>query len=309
MGKKIFWAVIIVIIAALSYLYKSDIPLEELKKQYTNEQSKFINIDGVSVHYRDEGNKNDSIPLVLIHGTSSSLHTWDSIVPSLLNKKRIIRLDIPAFGLTGPHPGRDYSIAFYNQFIDSFLSTLGVQQYIIAGNSLGGSIAWNQALSYPQKVKQLILINSGGYPKKNEKGNIGFKLASTPVVGDVLLKFTPRGIIRKSVEDVYSDKAKVNEVLVQRYFDLLLREGNRNATLDIFKQRIIFGSSERIKNIKTPTLIIWGEDDQLIDVSNAYLFEKDIQNSQLVIIPKTGHVPMEENPKQVSLAIISFLLL
>jgi pimeloyl-ACP methyl ester carboxylesterase len=277
MGKKIFWAVIIVIIAALFYLYKSDIPLEELKKQYTNEQSKFINIDGVSVHYRDEGNKNDSIPLVLIHGTSSSLHTWDSIVPALLNKKRIIRLDIPAFGLTGPHPGRDYSIAFYNQFIDSFLSTIGVQQYIIAGNSLGGSIAWNQALSYPQKVKQLILINSGGYPKKNEKGNIGFKLASTPVVGDVLLKFTPRGIIRKSVEDVYSDKAKVNEVLVQRYFDLLLREGNRNATLDIFKQRIIFGSSERIKNIKTPTLIIWGEDDQLIDVSNAYLFEKDIQ--------------------------------
>jgi pimeloyl-ACP methyl ester carboxylesterase len=85
-------------------------------------------------------------------------------------------------------------------------------------------------------------------------------------------------------------------VLVQRYFDLLLREGNRNATLDIFKQRIIFGSSERIKNIKTPALIIWGEDDQLIDVSNAYLFEKDIQNSQLVIIPKTGHVPMEENP-------------
>jgi pimeloyl-ACP methyl ester carboxylesterase len=307
MGKKIFWAVIIVIIAALSYLYKSDIPLDELKKQYTNEQSKFINIDGVSVHYRDEGNKNDSIPLVLIHGTSSSLHTWDSIVPSLLNKKRIIRLDIPAFGLTGPHPGRDYSIAFYNQFIDSFLSTIGVQQYIIAGNSLGGSIAWNQALSYPQKVKQLILINSGGYPKKNEKGNIGFKLASTPVVGDVLLKFTPRGIIRKSVEDVYSDKAKVNEVLVQRYFDLLLREGNRNATLDIFKQRIIFGSSERIKNIKTPTLIIWGEDDQLIDVSNAYLFEKDIQGSELAVIPKTGHVPMEENPSAFLAALNKFI--
>ena len=111
----------------------------------------------------------------------------------------------------------------------------------------------------------------------------------------MLLKFTPRGIIRKSVEDVYSDKTKVSEDLVQRYFDLLLREGNRQATLDIFKQRK-FGSSEKIKNIQTSTLIIWGEDDQLIDVSNAYLFEKDIRNSQLVIIPKTGHVPMEENP-------------
>jgi pimeloyl-ACP methyl ester carboxylesterase len=307
MAKKIVFAVFIGIFALLAFLYKSDIPFEELKNKYTNEQSKFINIQGVNVHYRDEGNQNDSIPLVLIHGTSSSLHTWDSIVPALVGKKRIIRLDLPAFGLTGPHPQRDYSINFYNQFIDAFLNAIGVQQYIIAGNSLGGSIAWNQALAYPNKVKQLVLINSGGYPKKNEKGNIGFKLASTPVVGDVLLKFTPRGIIRKSVEDVYSDKAKVNEVLVQRYFDLLLREGNRNATLDIFKQRIIFGSSERIKNIKTPTLIIWGEDDQLIDVSNAYLFEKDIQNSQLVIIPKTGHVPMEENPSAFLAALNKFI--
>lgn len=308
MFKKIFWTLVVVLIAALSFLYKSDIPLEELKKQYTNEESKFISIDGVNVHYRDEGNKNDSLPLVLIHGTSSSLHTWDSIVPALLNKKRIIRLDIPAFGLTGPHPGRDYSITFYNQFIDSFLSTIGVQQYIIAGNSLGGSIAWNQALSYPQKVKQLILINSGGYPKKNEKGNIGFKLASMPVIGDILVKFTPRSLIRKSIEDVYADKSKVNEQLVQRYYDLLLREGNRQATLDIFKQRK-YASAEKIKSIITPTLIIWGEEDQLIDVSNAYLFKKDIQGSELLIIPKTGHVPMEENPKQVSLAIKSFLLL
>jgi pimeloyl-ACP methyl ester carboxylesterase len=306
MAKKIVFAVFIGILALLAFLYKSDIPFEELKNKYTNEQSKFINIQGVNVHYRDEGNQNDSTPLVLIHGTSSSLHTWDSIVPALSNKKRLIRLDLPAFGLTGPHPQRDYSIDFYNQFINAFLNAIGVQQYIIAGNSLGGSIAWNQALAYPDKVKQLILVNSGGYPKKNEKGNIGFKLASTPVVGDVLLKFTPRSIIRKSVEDVYSDKTKVSEVLVQRYFDLLLREGNRQATLDIFKQRK-FGGSEKIKNIQTPTLIIWGEDDQLIDVSNAYLFQKDIRNSQLVIIPKTGHVPMEENPTPFINTISSFI--
>lgn len=306
MAKKIVLVVFLGISALLAFLFKSDIPFEELKNKYTNEQSKFINIQGVNVHYRDEGNRNDTTPLVLIHGTSSSLHTWDSIVPALVGKKRIIRLDLPAFGLTGPHPQRDYSTDFYNQFIDAFLNAIGVQQYIIAGNSLGGSIAWNQALAYPNKLKQLILINSGGYPKKNEKGNIGFKLASTPVVGDVLLKFTPRGIIRKSVEDVYSDKTKVSEDLVQRYYDLLLREGNRQATLDIFKQRK-FGSSEKIKNIQTPTLIIWGEDDQLIDVSNAYLFEKDIRNSQLVIIPKTGHVPMEENPSAFLAAINQFI--
>lgn len=306
MIKKIAIVILVFIIGVLAYLYKRDIPIDVLKKQYTNEKSKFYKIDGFEVHYRDEGNKNDSIPLVLIHGTSSSLHTWDSIVPALSNKKRVIRLDLPAFGLTGPHPQRDYSIDFYTQFIDAFLNAIGVQQYIIAGNSLGGSIAWNQALRYPNKVKQLILINSGGYPKKNEKGNIGFKLASTPIVGDILLKFTPRGIIKKSVEDVYSDKTKVSDELVQRYFDLLLRAGNRQATLDIFKQRKS-GGSEKIKNIQTPTLIIWGEDDQLIDVSNAYLFHKDILNSKLAIIPKTGHVPMEENPSALLKAINQFI--
>jgi len=306
MVKQIVFVVFLGIFALLAFLFKSDIPFEELKNKYTNEQSKFIPLMGMDIHYRNEGNQNDSIPLVLVHGTSSSLHTWDSIVPALTDKKRVIRFDLPAFGLTGPSLERDYSIPFYNKFIDSLLIKLGVKQYAIVGNSLGGSIAWNQALAYPDKVKQLILVNSGGYPKKNEKGNIGFKLASTPVVGDVLLKFTPRGIIRKSVEDVYSDKTKVSEVLVQRYFDLLLREGNRQATIDIFKQRK-FGGSEKIKFIQTPTLIIWGEDDQLIDVSNAYLFQKDIRNSQLVIIPKTGHVPMEENPTPFINTISSFI--
>jgi pimeloyl-ACP methyl ester carboxylesterase len=98
----------------------------------------------------------------------------------------------------------------------------------------------------------------------------------------------------------------VSEDLVDRYYDLLLREGNRQATLDIFKNRK-FGGSEKIKNIQIPTLIIWGEDDQLIDVSNAYLFQKDIRNSQLVILPKTGHVPMEENPSAFLAAINQFI--
>jgi pimeloyl-ACP methyl ester carboxylesterase len=306
MTTKIVLTLAISIATAMGFLYKSDIPLEELKRKYTNEHSKFIPVMGMSVHYRDEGNPSDSTPLVLVHGTSSSLHTWDSIVPALIDKKRVIRFDLPAFGLTGPNPNRDYSIRFYNTFIDSLLTHLGVHHYTIVGNSLGGSIAWNQALIYPEKVNQLVLVNSGGYPKKNEKGNIGFKLAAMPVIGDVLVKFTPRSLIKKSIEDVYADKSRVNEQLVQRYYDLLLREGNRQATLDIFKQRK-YASAEKIKSISTPTLIIWGEEDQLIDVSNAYLFKKDIQKSELVVIPKTGHVPMEENPSAFLTALNKFI--
>ena len=288
--------------------YRSDIPVDELRSKYTNDESRFMSLMGMQVHYRDEGNPNDSLPLVLIHGTSSSLHTWDSLVIRLKDKKRIIRMDLPAFGLTGANPERDYSLPYYNRFIDSLLIKLGVKQCIIAGNSLGGGIAWNQALYSPDKVSGLILINSGGYPRKNEKGNIGFKLASMSYIGQLLAKFTPKFLIRKSLEDVYSEDTKINLALEDRYFDLLLRTGNREATIDIFQQR---GkpTPEKIKDIHIPTLIIWGEDDQLIDVSNANRFHQDINGSELLIIKRSGHVPMEETPESVFQGIKNFLSL
>lgn len=308
MSNKIvkFLVTPIAVLATLILLYQPDKPLEELKEKYAGPNSSFMPMMGMNIHYRDEGDRNDSIPLVLIHGTSSSLHTWDSLVARIGNRKRIIRLDLPAFGLTGPHPNADYSIGTYNLIIDSFLTRLGVQQYAIAGNSLGGSIAWNQALYSPEKVRQLILINSGGYPKKQEKGNIGFKLASMPVVGTLLSKFTPKRLIRKSIEDVYAVDERITDELIDRYFNLLLREGNRKATIDIFKQRAR-PTPERIAGIVQPTLIIWGQEDQLIDVSNASSFDKDIQNSKMVILPKSGHVPMEETPDAVYDAIRLFL--
>lgn len=295
-----------IIIIAFAVLFKSDIPAETIKAKYTNGQSKFMPLMGMQVHYRDEGNMSDSLPLVLVHGTSSSLHTWDSITPGLTKSKRVIRFDLPAFGLTGANPTRDYSTSFYNSFIDSLLIKLNVHQYIIGGNSLGGGIAWNQAIAYPEKVKGLILIDASGYPKKNEKGSLGFKLAATPVIGNLLVYLTPESLIRKSLENTYANKNLVNDALVTRYFELLLREGNRKATLDIFRKRMQ-PTPEKIKNINVPTLIIWGDEDQLIDVSNAYRFQKDIKGSTLVVIKHSGHVPMEETPAKVERAIAEFL--
>lgn len=306
MMRKILLGTVVLILILMTVLYKKEIPVDELKNKYTNADSKFMDLMQMHVHYRDQGNPLDSVPLLLIHGTSSSLHTWDSIVKRIGNKKRVIRLDLPAFGLTGPHPNGDYSLGFYNRFIDSFVVKLGIRQFAIAGNSLGGGIAWNQALFSPNKVKQVILINASGYPKKQEKGNIGFKLASMPLIGPLLSKFTPKALIRKSIEDVYADDSRINEELIDRYFNLLLREGNRQATIAIFKQRIK-PNPERIAGVHQPTLIIWGEEDQLIDVSNAYLFNRDIKGSQLIVVKKSGHVPMEETPDEVFKGMAEFL--
>jgi pimeloyl-ACP methyl ester carboxylesterase len=264
---------------------------------------------GMQVHYRDEGNPADATPLVLIHGTSSSLHTWDSLVTIMLagsKNRRIIRFDLPAFGITGPNPENYYAGDYYVRFLDSFLMEMQINKCALAGNSLGGAIAWQYTTAHPDKISKLILLDAGGYPMKNEKGSLGFKLASTPVINNLLLYITPKFLIRKSLETVFYDNTLISDAIVTRYHEMLLREGNRAATLSLFKNRTA-SSSEAIKTITQPTLILWGEYDHLIAVDNAYLFQKDIKGSILTIYKNIGHTPMEENPQAVAADIQSFM--
>jgi pimeloyl-ACP methyl ester carboxylesterase len=304
--KKFLLFLLITVLVALASLYRSDIPASEIERRYADSASRFIDLMGMRVHYKDQGDSKDTLPLVLLHGTSSSLHTWDSIVQRLGPGKRIIRMDLPAFGLTGASPERAYSTGFYVRFVDSLLQRLDVRRCILGGNSLGGGIAWNTALADTSRIRALVLLDASGYPKKDEKGNLGFKLAAMPGVASLLSSFTPRALIRKSLEDSYSDPARVNEALVDRYFELLLREGNRQATVDLFQSRRQ-PQPERIRAIRVPTLIIWGQDDRLIDVENAGHFARDIPGSVAVVIPRSGHVPMEETPDAVAEAILRFL--
>ena len=104
-----------------------EIPLEKLKAKYGNKPSSFISVDGMNVHYRDEGNQTDSIPIILIHGTASSLHTFDAWADSLKKTYRVIRMDLPAYGLTGAFPDRNYSMAHYTSFLKDFLAALNIR--------------------------------------------------------------------------------------------------------------------------------------------------------------------------------------
>ncbi len=284
----------------------ADIPVATLKVKYQKSNSAFIDIDGVPVHYIVEGKLDDSLPIVFIHGTSASLYTWDTLSSLLKANKKIIRFDLPAFGLTGPNRLNQYNFNFYNQFIDEFLLKLNVTKCIVAGNSLGGSIAWNYAIASPDKVKQLILLDASGYPKKDEKGSLGFKLAAIPVLNQALKHISPISLIRKSLEDAFYNKAFVTEKMVQQYHDMLLREGNRAAVLELF-QHPMKPDATKIRTITQPTLIIWGKEDQLISYANAALFKQDIRDSRVLVLDKVGHIPMEEAPNQVATAILEFI--
>jgi pimeloyl-ACP methyl ester carboxylesterase len=297
------FSVLLVLIFSIS---QPDIPVETLKVKYANESSRFITIKDMPVHYRDEGNVKDSIPLILLHGTSSSLLTWDACAIEWSKTKRVVRMDLPGFGLTGPNPSNDYSIAMYVDFLNEFLQSLKIDSCYLAGNSLGGLIAYDFAATHPEKVKKVILLDPAGYPVENAKGSLGFTLARIPVVNQLLTIVTPKSVVRKSLEDVYGDPEKVSDELVQQYHDMTLRFGNRKALLVRLKTDQQ-GDTTKVSRVLQPSMIIWGDRDQLIPLANAYKFQRDLPNDTLVVLPGVGHVPMEEVPELIIPLINQFI--
>lgn len=305
--KWLLYSIGVLIVLMIVFFGHRDKSVEDLRSLYAEAPSAFVEIDGMPVHYRDEGDPLDSIPLVLMHGTSSSLHTFDAWVQLLKPQKRVVRMDLPGFGLTGPFPDRNYAIDRYIDFLEKFLASRGIKHCMLGGNSLGGSIAWEFALAEPEMVDKLILIDAAGYPPKSTSVPLGFTLARTPVFNKMLTYLTPRFLVRSSVENVYADQSKVSKALVDRYFDLTLRAGNRQALVDRMKAGFDTLRVARIKSIQAPALVLWGEQDRLIPVASAYRFHEDLPNDTLVILHNNGHVPMEESPEESVRAVLNFI--
>ncbi len=282
-------------------------PVESLTGRWAPEPSRFIDIHGMQVHVRDEGPRGDTVPLVLLHGTSASLHTWEAVVDELKPQRRIISLDLPGFGLTGPFPDGNYRMEHYVAFLSAVLDHLAVERAVLVGNSFGGQLAWEMALGQPKRVVQLVLIDAAGYPRQSTSVPIGFKLAAMPALAPLMANILPRRLVESSTRNVYGNPEKVTPELVDRYYELALREGNREALRERFRQVPAVDNSKRIAAIQTPTLIIWGGLDGLIPPLNARRFNEDIADSQLVMFDDLGHVPQEEDPVRVAEALKAFL--
>jgi len=300
MQKKIkyfIYSLIILLTFAIGNSIYADISVEDLKKEYTNEQSQFIEVDEINVHFRDEG---EGFPIVLIHGTAASLHTWDAWTDELKKTNRVIRMDLPAFGITGPNKNADYSIEAYTTFLHSFLKKLKLEKFHLAGNSLGGNIAWNYTADYPSKVEKLILVDASGLPTNKSQPAI-FKMAKTPILNSLFLYITPRFLIKKNIEEVYEDDSKITDELINRYHKMALRVGNRKAFIDRAKTDFKLDTQvnlEKLKSIQTSTLLIWGAKDLWIPIANGIRMNEILVNSKLEVLENSGHVPMEENPKE-----------
>ena len=303
MSKKII-NILMLAIVLLSFgvaaLVRLDVPVHQLEKKYKDAATRTANIDGLKTYYKDEGS---GYPLVLLHGGVSSMQTWDECADVLKKDFRVIRLDLPGYGLTGPNAEKDYSTERYVKFLDSFLGTLNVNKCYIAGNSLGGRIAWEYALAHKDKVSALILIDASGYVSP-KSGMAVSRLAKIPGIRWILRYVTPEFFVAMNLKQVYGDKSRISDKLVERYYDMVLREGNRD-TFGIMINMKRHDQTQEIKAINVPTLILWGSKD--IAVENAYRFNSDIAGSKLIIYDGAGHVPMEEIPQKVSEDIEIFL--
>ncbi len=298
----------------LLLLFRSDIPKEEIDEKYFTPQSHFIEVDGINVHVRFFG---EGDPIFLLHGSFSSLHTWDAWQQELSPYFLTISLDFPGHGLTGPDEEKRYSTAEYADLVLQLAEKLNLEKFHLAGNSMGGAVALQIASNRPDKVLTLNLVDAAGAPKPKVRtldstamqtrggGAWIFKLAENPVFSKVLLKCTPKFLFAMNMKQVYGDPEKVDDQAIERYYELMLRDGNRQATLD----RLSTPRSMKVDfdRLTMPTIIMWGGKDTWIPVSQAYIFEKAIPGSNLVIFENAGHVPMEEIPTESVAEYLSFL--
>lgn len=286
----------------LAIQWQVDISPEEIAAEFAYPHSQYFSYKGMKIHYCVEGSGD---ALLLVHGTASSLHTWQEWCNRLSKSFKIIRLDLPGFGLTGPNPSKDYSEKFYAETIEALLKHLQIEKVHIAGNSLGGNVAFHFAALYPEKTKSLILIDASGY-QFGANMPLMFKLVKNPFIGFLMTHISPRIMYKWNIEQIYGNPSLISENLIDRYFKLALREGNRQAMVDRMRQ-IKDVNSTLIKQIEAPSLIIWGEKDEWIPLRFATQFHRDIPNSKLLIFPGAGHVPMEEIPIPTADSTLAFI--
>jgi len=284
-------ALALLLVVGFAVSTRRDIPLETLKTRWAAAPSRFVELDGMQVHYRDEGS---GPAVLLVHGTSSSLHTWDGWAAALRSKHRVLRVDLPAFGLTGPSPNNDYSYDAYVAFLEHFANRMGVDRFVLTGNSLGGYIAWRYALAHRERLRGLILVDSGGYLLDASGTPIAFRIARWPVVPRLLVRLDPKRLVEDGVKKSYGDPSRVTPEILERYYELSLRPGNRQAFVERMQIPRI-DESARIREITVPTLVLWGEKDRLQPVEAARRFAHDIRGALAIVYPELGHIPMEED--------------
>ncbi|MCW2284411.1 pimeloyl-ACP methyl ester carboxylesterase [Rhodoblastus acidophilus] len=278
-------------------LYAPDKPRAELEAAYPGD---YHMVDGVRLRLRDTGPR-DAPAVILLHGFCASLDTWEPWAKTLSTRYRVIRFDLPGFGLTGADPTGDYSDARETKILTDLMNELGVARANLVGNSMGGRIAWKFAAEHPDRVTRMVLVSPEGFGAlPGDQGKTDARTepnAAAPWPMRALEYLAPpRSVVKAGLSAAYANIESLSEATLTRYSDLLLAPGVRQAIVARWSQMRPRDPAPILASIKTPTLLLWGERDGVIPIDEADLFLRDLPHATLVRLPNLGHLPFEENP-------------
>lgn len=300
---------LVLILAAWLKLRGPDIPFEALETKYAGTHSQFVDLPGgYHVHYRDEGDS--ALPLlVLLHGFGDSSTSWEGWVRELKSQFHIISVDFPGHGLTRAAQSSQLSAEALSDFVDTFATALELPTFAVAGNSMGGGAAWQLAVRHPQRVHALILLDAAGFPNDKPPGEVplAFKILRYPIGRALLSKIDNRPLIEEGLKtDVY-DKSLITPFLVDRWAEFQRAPGHRPILMRINLDWATTPTATLLSAIKVPTLILWGENDPLIEPNAAKKFAAAIRASELIMYPHVGHLPQLEIPQRSAADAAAFL--
>ena len=302
--KIIALALISLILLAALYLWTPDKSKAELEKSYGSPKNAYVSALGVNLHYQDTGPSKNAIPIVFLHGFGASLQTWETWAQALSEDYRVISVDLPGFGLTGEDPSGIYTDQRSVEVLEAFLKELKIAKVVLVGNSMGGKFAWQFAARYPNQVSKLVLISPDGYASPGiEYG----KKTEVPAIAELYRYFFSKTFLAMNLEPAYANPKTLNDALVSRYYDLMLAPGVRGAILARMQQTVLQDPVPSLASIQVPTLLIWGEKDAFIPISNSNDYLKVMPNAKRVSLPNIGHLPQEEQPTIGLAALKEFL--
>jgi len=287
---------------SLYLAWTPDLSREALLQSYSRAGTSLIKAGEQSVFVHDSGPK-DAPSLVLLHGFGASLQTWDAWAGELEKDRRVLRFDVPGFGLSGPAANNDYSDAADVVRLLALLDQFGLQQVALGGHSMGGRIAWNFAVAHPERVSHLILVSPDGFPDPSSTSENTYKVS--PWLG--LMHYSlPAWALKMGVAPAYGDDKLLTPETLRRYQDMLRAPGVRSAVIERMRQSRNIDPVSLLQSLKMPVLLVWGEKDAFIPISNAQDYLKAIPQATLVSVPLAGHVVHEEAPMASVQAVQAF---
>jgi len=285
------------------------VPVEQL----ADPDSRFAELNGVKVHYKAAGEGHPA--LVLLHGFAASLFSWREVMGPLAESHTVVAFDRPGFGLTErPLPGEWQGQSPYGPKAQAGLTValmdkLGIDRAVLIGNSAGGTVAVLTALTYPQRVQALVLVDPAVYRGGMQLPGVVRWLLSSPQarrLGPLFVR-SVRNWGLEFARSAWHDPSKITDAIWAGYTRPLQAENWDKGLYEVTLASRSLGLDKRLDEIQMPVLVITGDDDRIVPTEQSIRLAGELPNAELVVAPSCGHVPQEECPELFLTAVNGFL--